>query len=129
MLFQVARRLACYFGPLLFNFGGRFFRCHHTPELVEGVHIEGQIVDFPVIISDWGIDILVEFRKLVDVIPNGLVVSMENVGAKFMDLNARDFFRIDIARHVVALLNNQDALAFFGNFVGKGSAKEAGTYH
>ena len=81
------------------------------------------------IISDWGIDILVEFRKLVDVIPNGLVVSMENVGAKFMDLNARDFFRIDIARHVVALLNNQDALAFFGNFVGKGSAKEAGTYH
>ena len=83
-----------------------------TPELVEGVHIEGQVVDFPMIISDWGIDILVEFRKLVDVIPNRLVVSMENVGAKFVDLNARDFFRIDIARQVVALLNNQDALAF-----------------
>ena len=129
LLFQVARHLACYFSPLFFNFGGRFFWRHHTPELVEGVHIEGQVVDFPMIISDWGIDILVEFRKLVDVIPNGLVVSMENVGAKFMDLNARDFFRIDIARHVVALLNNQDALAFFGNFVGKGSAKEAGTYH
>ena len=58
------------------------------------------------VIGDWRVDILVEFRKLVDVIPNRLVVSMENVGAKFMDLNARDFFRIDIARHVVALLNN-----------------------
>ena len=129
MFFQVAWRLACHFSPLFFNFGGRFFRRHHTPELVEGVHIEGQVVDFPVIIGNRRIDILVEFRKLIDVIPNGLVVSMENVGAKFVNLNARDFFRIDIARHVVALLNDQDALAFLGNFVGKGSAKEAGTYH
>ena len=106
MFFQVAWRLACYFSSLFFNFGSRFCRRHHTPEFVEGVHIEGQVVDFPVIIGDWRVDILVEFRKLVDVIPNGLVVSMENVGAKFMDLNARDFFCIDIARHVVALLND-----------------------
>ncbi len=47
-------------------------------------------------------DILVEFRKLVDVIKTVLSLVAKNVGAKFMDLNARDFFRIDIARHVVA---------------------------
>ena len=68
----------------------------------------------------------VEHRKLVDVVPDFLVVGVEDVGAVAVDVDALNAFGIDIAGNVVPLVHHQAGLAGGGGFVGKDCAVQAG---
>ena len=52
---------------------------HHTPHLVEGVHVEGQIVDLAMVVGHRAVGVAVELRKLVHILPHGLVVGISSV--------------------------------------------------
>ena len=48
---------------------------------------------------------------MVDIIPNGLVVGVEDVGAVDMDVDALDLLGVDIAGNVGALVDDQDGFS------------------
>ena len=71
---------------------------HHTPHLIEGVHIEGQIVDLAVIVGNGAVGVAVELRKLVHILPHGLVVGVEDVGTVAVHIDALHRLGVDVAR-------------------------------
>ena len=113
-------------GALALNFGLRLGRGNHPPHFVEGVHVKGQVVQFALIIGHRAVGIAVEHRKPVHIIPHLFVVGVKNMCAVAMHLNALDFFGINIARNVAALVNYKALFARLGGFVGKHSAVQPG---
>ena len=104
-------------------------RGHHTPHLVEGVHIEGQAVQFPMIIGHRGIGKAVEFRKSVYITPNLPIVSMENMGAIDMDVDALHRFGVNIAGDVIPALDDQHGFSRVVGLPGKHRAEQSRTHH
>ena len=57
------------------------------PHLVEGVHIEGHVVQLVMVACNRGIDVIVEFSKLVHIVPHRLNRGMENMRTIFMNID------------------------------------------
>ena len=101
---------------------------HHTPHLIEGVHIEGQIVDLAVIVGNGAVGVAVELRKLVHILPHCLAAGVENVGPIAVDLNALHFLGVDIPGNVAALINHKACFARLFCFLGEHRTVKACAY-
>ena len=114
LFFQILRFGNACFPTLPLDLRSRFFRSDHAPHLVEGVHVEGQGVKFALVIRHRGIGEAVKGHKLIHIIPNRLIVGMEDVCPVLVKINALHLFRVDVARNVIALVD--DKHGFSGGF-------------
>ena len=96
--------------PLLFDFGPRLLRSRNTPHLVEGVHIEGKVVQFPLVIGDGRIRVPVERNEGIHEIPDLFVGRMENMGPICVDMDSFDFPAVQIAAQLGTLVDDKAAL-------------------
>ena len=113
--------------PLFVDFGKRLGRGPYPPHLVKGVHVKRQVVHFTLVVGNGTVGVAVKISKLVDIVPNLLIRSMENVGAVLVDLDAVNLLRIDVSGNVGTLFNYLDVLAPLGRLISKGGTKQAGT--
>ena len=88
LLLEVARFAYAERGDLLLDFGASLFGSDHSPKFAERIHIEGQVVQFAVIIRNRRIDVVVELGKLVDEVPHFLVRRVEDMRAVAMHVDA-----------------------------------------
>ena len=127
LFFQILRFRNPRFLTLLGNLGSRLLRRDDTPHLSKGIHIKRQVVQFTFIIRYRRIDIIIEFHKLVHIIPNFLIRSMENMSPIFMNPDTFLFFAIHIATHMITPFQNQTRLTSLRHFMGKNRTKQTAT--
>ena len=108
---------------MLFNFGLGLLRCGDAPHLVEGVHIERQIIELAMIVGDGAVGVSVKGHDGVYEVPDGPVVGMEDVGSILMDVDAFDILAIDIAAQVWAFVYDEEFFALLLGMVGESCAK------
>ena len=106
----------------------RFLRRHDAPHFIEGIHIEGQRIQFAVVIRYGGIGEAVEIRKLSYIIPDAGIAGMKDMGAIPMHMYPFDFFCIDIACHLRPAVDHQHALACLMRPLCKYSAEKSGAH-
>ncbi len=104
LFFEIFRRGNPGRAALFFDFRRRFFRGRDAPHLIEGVHIEGEAVEFPVEIRNRGIGETVPFRETIHVIPDVIEIRVENMRAVAVDVDALDGLGVNIPGDVVAFL-------------------------
>ena len=100
----------------------------HITILLEGVHIEGQIVDLAVIVGNGTVGVAVALRKLVHILPHCLAAGVEDVGTIAVDLNALYFLGVDIPGNVAALINHKACFARLFCLLGKHRTVKACAY-
>ena len=116
-------------GALLGNFGLSLSRGAHPPQLVEGVHVKGQVVEPPLEVGQRGVGKAVELYETGGVVPHLAVVSVEDVSAVAVHSNAFHLFAVDVAACMVAFVNHQTTFAGFAGFVGKDGTKKSCAYN
>ena len=115
------------FFALLLDFGGSFLRRHDAPHLIKGVHVEGQRVEFALVVGNRRVREAVELREPGDVIPDLFIVCMENMCTVLVDVDALDVLGVDVARNVGALVHDEYTLAVYLGLVSKNCAVQART--
>ena len=128
LLFEVLRLMGDFL-TLLLNLSSSLFRCHNAPHLVEGVHIEGQRVEFTLVVGDRRVRETVELSKLRDVFPNFFIIGMENVGPVLVDVDAFDVFSINVTCNVGTFVYNENAFVMSLGFVGENCTVQARAYY
>ena len=116
-----------HFAALLLNLAAGFVGCQHAPHLVEGVHVERQIVEAPLVVGHRRIDVMVEGYDVVDKIPHLGIGCVEDVGTVFVYVDARYVLTIEVSAQMRPLVNDQASLACLAGLVGKDAAEESGT--
>ena len=96
----------------------------HAPQLVEGVHVEGQVVELALVAGQGGVDKVVELGKLVDILPHLAVAGVEDVGTVLVYPYIVNELAVEVATCVLAFVNDEAAFTGFGGLVGKHRAKE-----
>ena len=107
------------FSFLFFNLCFCFFRSYHTPHFIEGIHIERQRIQFPMIVCNRTVRKTVKFRKLRDIIPYFLIIRMENMCAIFMNMDFLNLFRIYISCNIRTLVDHKNRFSRFLCFMRK----------
>jgi hypothetical protein len=102
-------------------------RGQDAPHLIEGVHIEGQVILLAFVIGYRGIGITVELDNGIGKVPDLLVGGMEDMGAILMDIDTLDVLTIDITTQMVALVDDQTLLAVKTGHAGKSGTIDAGS--
>jgi len=132
LLFQVAGlgdACICHgldgFGFLLVYFGLGFLRGVDAPHLVEGVHVEGQIVELALVVGHRAVGVAVELYEGVDIVPDLLVGGVEDVRTVLVDIDALDVLAIDVAADMWPTVNYKAGLALGCGKVGKGGSVES----
>ena len=77
------------------------------------------------VICHRGIGVAVKFCESVYVLPDTLVIGMENVGTVAVDLNALHFLGVDVAADVAALVDYQHGFPGVYHLLGKGRTVQA----
>lgn len=73
--------------------------------------------------------IVIEFDKLIYIIPHRLIRSMENMGTICMDMDPIFFLAIDIAAYMMPTINHKTFLSFFLCFMGKNASEKPCPYN
>ena len=102
---------------------------NHTPQFIEGIHVEWKIVNFTLVVGNWCVCIAVELRKLIQIVPIFLLRSVENMSSIFMDLNSFYFFCIDVTSNVVSFFDNLDFFILFSCLMSKDCTEQTCTYN
>lgn len=95
---------------LFIDLGSGLLWCQNTPHLIEGVHIEGQVILPTLVIGDRRIGVAIELDNRIHKIPNLFIRGMEDMGTIFMDIDALDVLAIDIAAKMRTLVDDKAAL-------------------
>lgn len=103
------------FGFLFLDFRLRLCRGQNTPHLVEGVHVERQVVKFPLVVGDGAVRVAVEFYDGIHEVPHPLVAGMEDVRTVLVYVDSLDVFAIDVTAQLRALVDDE---AFLARLVG-----------
>ena len=104
-------------------------RSTYSPQLVESVHVERQVIQFAFIIGNRRVGVSVELNKPVHIIPYFPVVCMKNMCTVFMHVDAVYFFAVDIATGVWTFLYHQTSLSGFMSLMGKHGSEQAAAYN
>ena len=128
LLFEILRFSSNLFA-LLFNFSNSFLRSHNAPHLIKCIHIKGQRIQLTLVVGHRRVRKAVELRKLGDVVPDFFVVSMENMSAILVDIDALNILGIDVARNVRALVNYQNRFPMSLSFMCKNSSIKSRSYY
>ena len=136
LLFQVPRlcntvclHLGNRLGFLLVDLGLCLLGGGYSPHLIEGVHVEGEVVELALVVGHGGVGVAVELNDGVHEVPHLLDGGVEDMGTVLVDVNAFDVLAIDIAAEMGAFVYDEAGLACLTGFVGEGSAEEAGAYY
>ena len=117
------------FAPLLLYLGLRLKGSGHPPELIEGIHVEGKIVELPAIRGNGRIGVAVELHESIDVLPDLLVACVEDVCPVLMHVDALHLHTVDVASRMAALVNDEAAFPRLARFAGKEGTKKACAYN
>ena len=93
LIFQVPWGTGNYFS-LFRNFFSSLLRSSDSPHFGKCIHIERKIINFPPIIRNWAVDVIVEFHKLIHIIPHFFIRSMKNMGT--IDMNSDSLFFLTV---------------------------------
>ena len=110
------------FLTLLLNLGGSFLRRHDAPHLIKGIHVEGQRVEFALIVRNRRVGKTVELCKLRDIIPYFFVIGMENMRAIFMDIDSFNFFSVNVTSNIGPFIHYQNCFTMSLGLMGKDGA-------
>ena len=128
LLFQVFGLGDAGGGPLLldlcFGLGGG----HHTPHPVEGVHVEGHVVNFALVVRDGAVGVAVEVGELPRIVPHLLRVGVEDVRAVAVDVDPLHLLSVDIAGDVAPPVDDQALFARAAGLPGKDRAEQPGPH-
>ena len=91
---------------MLVDFIKSRLRSRHSPHLIEGIHVEGQVVELALVVGDRRVGVAVELHDGVDEVPHLLAVRVEDMGTIFMDIDSFDGLAIDIAAQIGAFVNH-----------------------
>ena len=127
LLLQILRlgdpsRLALVFNDLL-----GLLRGHNPPHTIEGIHIKGQRIKLPFVVCHGRIGKAVEFGEAIHIVPNPIVIGVEDMGAVFVHLNALHLFAVDISGNVIPLVHHKNGKALVGCLAGKHGTKQSCT--
>ena len=125
LLLQVFRLRDACLPPLFLDFGRRLSRRHHAPHFVEGVHVEGQAVQFAVIVGYRRIGVAVESGEPAGPVPGPAAVGVKNMRPVRMHVNAFHGFGVDVSGDVGALFDHQHPLAPVRRLPGEHRAVQA----
>ena len=107
LLLKVCRLANVLGGYLLSNLClGIGRRDDARPHLGEGVHVKGHVVHVAVEVGDRRVNVVVELREAVDVVPDVFHRGVENMCAVTVDLDALDVLGIDVAGDVIAAIDD-----------------------
>lgn len=84
---------------------------------VEGVHIEGHVVELAMEVGHGRVNEIVELAELSHVVPDCPVRRPEDMGAVEVDIDAFDLFRIAVAADVPSAVENEHALTLGDGFM------------
>ena len=115
------RLLAAYLLP-------RLLRRDDTPHLVEGVHVEGQVIQLAPVVGDGAVGKAVEAGKAVDVGPHLLIVGVEDVRAVAVNVDALHRLGVGVAGNMAAPVNDKAFPPRIRHFAGKHRAEQAGAH-
>ena len=116
-------------GLLLLNLRLGLGRCGDTPHLVEGVHVEGQVVELSLVVGYRRIGVAVEWHDTVDKVPDGLVAGVEDVRSVFVHVDAIHILAIEVSTQVRTFVYDQASFAFLSLFPCKAGTVESGPYY
>ena len=108
---------------LLFDDALRFRRGGAAPHLVEGVHVEGQVVALAAIFCHGHVGEAVEGHERIHEIPHLLAGGVEDVRPVFVHVDAVLFFTIEVAAQVRPFVDDEASLARLVSQVGKGGTE------
>ena len=127
LFLQVAGRMRqCRLCPLTLQLPLRLLGRANAPELIEGVHVEGQVIQLSLIIGNGAVGIAVHVNEAMHIPPQGIIVSVENMRPILMDVDAVHQPGIHVAAHMRALFQHQTAFARVQQLAGDGRPGEAG---
>ncbi len=98
-------------GTLLIDPGLSLRWSGNAPHLIEGVHVERQVVQPSVVVGHRAVGVAVEGHNAVHEIPHLFVVGVEDVGAVLVYVDALYLLAIHVAAQMPAFLQHQHALA------------------
>src|SRR5699024_9639537 len=105
LFFQIIRFFTCHFLTLLIDFSHSFLWRSNTPHFAKCIHIKWQVVHMAFVISNRTISITIKISKLLHIVPNFLIRSVENMSAIYMNLNTIYFFSIDVTCNMISFFN------------------------
>ena len=73
------------------------------------------------------VGVAVELCKLVHILPHGLVVGVEDMRAVAVHIDALHILGVDVARDMIALIDDQTLFACLFGLVGKHGTEQTGT--
>ena len=111
--------------PLFLYLGAGLGRRARAPQLIEGVHVEGQAVEAVAVACHRAVGEAVEGSQAIDVPPHLAIARVEDVGTVGMHLYAVRVAAIDVAARVRATVHHQAPATGLAGFVGKDGTKEA----
>lgn len=79
---------------------------YNSPEFIKGIHIKRKVINLTLIVCNRRIGITVKLCKLIYIIPDLLIRSMEDMSTILMNLNSFLFTSIDITRDMISFFNN-----------------------
>ena len=128
LLFQVLRLCDPGLSALALDDLFRLRRRTDPPHLAECVHIERQVVKLVLVYRHRRIDIIIELRKLIHIIPDLPVRSMKDVRAVFVHMDPFNILTVNISRNMVPAVDDQAAFPFPAEFIRHHSAVQARSY-
>ena len=111
---------------LLVDFCLGLRRCGDSPHLVEGVHVERQVVEAALIVGYRTVGIAVEWHYRVHEVPHFLVGGMEDMGTVLMHVDAFHVLAVNIATQMSPLVDDETTLTGLLCPVGKRSPEQPG---
>ena len=96
---------------------------------MEGVHIEGKVIELALVVSDWGVGISVELHNRVNKVPYLLIISMEYMCAILVHINPFNVLAINVATQMRALVYHQALLALLSGKMCECGSEETGAYY
>ena len=111
---------------LLLDLGGCLLRRDDAPHLIKGIHVEGQRIQFTLIVGNRRVHKAVELGKPGDIVPDLFVVGVEDVRTILMDVDTLDVLGINVARNVGALIHDQHGFSVDLGLMGEDGTVQTG---
>ena len=111
--------------PLTFNDALGKVGCADAPYLMEGVHVERQVIQRALIASQGRVDEGRDGGQSAHEVPDTAVVGVKDVGTITMNSDAVDDVTMDIAAKVLSAVYHQATIAVAGGLVCEGGSSES----
>ena len=113
---------------LLLDLLSSLLRSHNTPHLIEGIHIKRKAVQLTMIIGNRAVCKTVELRKLCNIIPDLLIIGMENMCTILMNIDSLNLLCVHVSCNIRAFVDHENRFARLLRLMSKDSTVKTGAY-